>query len=531
MDALWDDAKFKISRKSAIADIMRYEILYNEGGFCVDADAVCTRPLEDWLFEAEACASWESETARPGLIAVGYMASVAKNEFFKSIIEEIYNDPDITDAPPWIKTGPKRLTNAYNSLNYTNLNIWPSHYFIPNHYAAPAYSGDGAVFGRQEWMTTHAILKYEQDEREQALAPAKICIYAIALNEIKHVDRFMQHSAGADLVLVCDTGSTDGTAERLRELGATVYNIMQDPWRFDVARNTALSLIPADMDICISIDLDECIQPGWDDLIQSAWQANKGKINKIRYDYTWSWLPNGEPDSKFFASKIHSRQGWQWNHPCHEILGWIGKQPEVVVTLEDIKIHHRPDGSKSRGSYLGLLELGVRENPYNDRNSYYYARELMYNRRYEEAIVEFERHLKLPMATWKEERASGLRNMANCYSKLGKPKEAQAAALRGVLEWDSTRDPWVDLAKMSYELEDWPTTFWAATKALSITSRAGTYRSDAVCWGYYPYDLAALSAYKLGLYPQAIEYGKKAVELSPDDARLQTNLEFYLAKV
>lgn len=49
-----------------------------------------------------------------------------------------------------------------------------------------------------------------------------IWIYAISKNERKHVDRFMASCAGADGVLVLDTGSDDGTAERLRELGADV---------------------------------------------------------------------------------------------------------------------------------------------------------------------------------------------------------------------------------------------------------------------------------------------------------------------
>lgn len=43
-----------------------------------------------------------------------------------------------------------------------------------------------------------------------------IWIYAIAKNERQFCDRFMASCAGADGVLVLDTGSDDGTAERLR---------------------------------------------------------------------------------------------------------------------------------------------------------------------------------------------------------------------------------------------------------------------------------------------------------------------------
>ena len=48
----------------------------------------------------------------------------------------------------------------------------------------------------------------------------KIWVYAIAKNERQFCERFMRSCAGADGVAVLDTGSTDGTAEKLRELGA-----------------------------------------------------------------------------------------------------------------------------------------------------------------------------------------------------------------------------------------------------------------------------------------------------------------------
>ena len=46
-------------------------------------------------------------------------------------------------------------------------------------------------------------------------------------------------------------------------------------------------------------------------------------------------------------------------------------------------------------------------------------------------------------------------------------------------------------------------------------------------WGARPYDLAALAAYRLGLFALALEYGRQALEQEPDDARLRENLRFY----
>ena len=62
----WFNAKhmMEFTRRElcGVADMMRYEILYEEGGIAVDADSICERKLEDWMFETP-IAAWENEIA------------------------------------------------------------------------------------------------------------------------------------------------------------------------------------------------------------------------------------------------------------------------------------------------------------------------------------------------------------------------------------------------------------------------------------------------------------------------------------
>ena len=51
----------------------------------------------------------------------------------------------------------------------------------------------------------------------------KIVVYAICKNEAGHAERWMASMAEADGVYVLDTGSTDGTAERLRAWGRWLW--------------------------------------------------------------------------------------------------------------------------------------------------------------------------------------------------------------------------------------------------------------------------------------------------------------------
>lgn len=139
---------------NGVADLMRWEILYQEGGFVVDADSICLRPLEPWLFEGEACACWENELVRPGLIAAGYVASRPENPFFGQMILDLQNTPSVVDRMAWQTVGPQFLTESVRTHGYAGLTVWPSHFFIPRHFTGQEYSGGGTVFAAQAWGST-----------------------------------------------------------------------------------------------------------------------------------------------------------------------------------------------------------------------------------------------------------------------------------------------------------------------------------------------------------------------------------------
>lgn len=66
-----------------------------------------------------------------------------------------------------------------------------------------------------------------------------------------------------DSINVLDTGSTDKTVKILKKLGVNVVEKKIEPFRFDVARNESLKIIPFDTDICVCTDLDEVFEKGW----------------------------------------------------------------------------------------------------------------------------------------------------------------------------------------------------------------------------------------------------------------------------
>jgi tetratricopeptide (TPR) repeat protein len=346
----------------------------------------------------------------------------------------------------------------------------------------------------------------------------KVAVYTIALNEEKFVAPWVTSSSEADYQLIVDTGSTDATVAEAEAYGVNVQSITVKPWRFDMARNVALALLPADIDYCIALDMDEVLLPGWREALEKAHEAG---WTRPRYQYTWNWNEDGTPGLTYGGDKIHSRWGYRWKHPVHEVCMRYGTEPETIGWI-DLEIHHHADNTKSRGQYFPLLEQAVDEDPEDDRNTYYLAREYFYYGMNDKAIPMFERHLSLPRAKWPPERAASMRYLAKMI-----PEKRTEWLEKAIAEAPGRREPWVDLAKHYYETSQWADCFRAATKALEIKEKPLEYLCEAEAWGSAPYDYAAISAYRLGMKDQAVMYGTTACELSPSDQRLKTNLEWY----
>lgn len=364
----------------------------------------------------------------------------------------------------------------------------------------------------------------------------KIAVYAICKNEEKHLLRFLDSCKGADGVFILDTGSTDSTWVQLsddptvrgRFYSLSVKQQTFSPWRFDAPRNAALAMVPEDYDLCLALDLDEVLPDGWREEVEKVWRPG---VHQVRYEFIWNHHLDGSPNVRYWAQKMHSRHGWEWVKPVHEILKFTGPGLSMVSVDCPIVVHHWADDTKSRSSYLPLLELSVQEDPADDRNAHYLGREYFNYGHWVKAINELGRHLALPSAKWGAERAASHWYMAQAEEKLGN-QEARFYHLReAVKEAPGLREPWVDLALALYKTGDHPGAYAMAKSALVITVRPRVHLSREEAWGAMPWDILAVCAYVMERYQEAYEAGKQAAILAPNDARILNNLAQFERKV
>ena len=348
----------------------------------------------------------------------------------------------------------------------------------------------------------------------------KVCVYAICKNEEKNIERWYESAKEADEVYVLDTGSTDNSVKLLEDRGVFVFEEEIKPWRFDVARNKSLELLPDDTDICVCLDLDEVYEAGWRMKMEEAWQDD---TTRLRHTYNWK-IENGKPQVTFYYEKTHKRHGYHWYHPVHEILKYdLGE--EKIVTCDDVVLNHYPDDTKSRGEYLPLLELSVKEDPFDDRNMHYLGREYMYHGRWNEAIETLIRHLKLKKAIWKDERAASMRYIARCYKNLERYDEAILWYLKAIDEAPYLRDGYVEYAMLKYVLKDYIESIKYLTLALMIKEHQKTYINEIFSWDYTIYNLLSCSYFYMDIKDIALFYAQKAVEYDKTNDMLKENYE------
>ena len=372
--------------------------------------------------------------------------------------------------------------------------------------------------------------EYENKYIKPEITENKICVYAICRNESQFVDKWYESMKEADEIVVLDTGSTDDTVEKLRSHGVTVKVKEYPTWRFDLARNESMKMVPADCNILVCTDLDEVLEPGWAKILKDNWIETKHK--RAYYKYSWSHLPNGESGRVFCYDKFHSR-GWTWIFPVHEMLyfpynddiGGDAQNDEKLHLFDQIHLHHYPDFSKPRSSYLPLLELRAKENPEDWYGLIYLAHEYYYRGLYQNSIdllhkilENYSEHYDLL------EQASCYLFAGDSYVELQQYDEAIKHYQKAIKLDGSYREPYINLAKVYLEMQQFQSAYDTLITALQKTYRHYTWLERDISWTYEIADLLCLICYwGFNDKATAARFAAKALSYEPENERLMTN--------
>ena len=354
----------------------------------------------------------------------------------------------------------------------------------------------------------------------------KVGIYTIACNEEKFVDRWVEAHKQADALYVLVNNSSDETFGKLRayadgEMKGKLFveNVEYETFRFDVARNDNLKMIPSvekgGPHILIQVDMDECLEGSWyDDFRRAA--VKHPRFLDLRYYYAWSHkMEEGRsvPDRVISYNKCHRNVPGEvsWEFPVHETLKYSPRYIEESkdknrgggtywVTDEKggypyIYLHHYPDPTKSRGSYLRLLELRAKENPDDLYGLFYLGREYTFKGMWQKSLETYS-GLYARLTKEKDEMlmlGPVCLEIATGYSRFPGHKDEIEYFCKKAIEYaPSYRDSYVFYAQwLAYEAR--PAEALSVLKeAEAKTVRHNDWRESSYCW--HPFKTAQIKA-------------------------------------
>jgi tetratricopeptide (TPR) repeat protein len=141
-----------------VADVVRYEILFEQGGFMPGADSICLEPIDELFVDGFECYGvYENEKVRPGLVSPLYACEPQCN-FAKQLIDGLTAKEEVGE--PWVCTGNRYMQEMIAS-KLPPIKIFPSHVFNPIHFTGETYKGTGKIYGKQMWGTT--LNKYKNN--------------------------------------------------------------------------------------------------------------------------------------------------------------------------------------------------------------------------------------------------------------------------------------------------------------------------------------------------------------------------------
>jgi glycosyltransferase involved in cell wall biosynthesis len=378
-------------------------------------------------------------------------------------------------------------------------------------------------------------------------------IVLICRNESRTIPRLLAslkefQQRGGKVILV-DTGSTDDSASIARNLGVEVHEVgerflftidkdlakeingrfifgeeqplvKEGDRLFDYAkaRNFAASLSPTDM--VAMPDCDEEYTRFDLDAVQA--KINEG-VGQLEYEFVFAHDEHGNEIVKFRHCKFYNRTQLHWVGVVHEVLA--GTATRAYLPPEIIKLEHWQQPSDHRRRYLTGLALDCFQNPNNDRNSHYLAREMLYTGRYKSAYQEFERHIA--MNGWFTEATQSVLFQGECAFYLGNEDLAVKKWHEAIARDSSRREPWMRLAHHFHKKDDKQR---AAAYAMAATTIPWSdfYANNANHYRHEPHEILYWALWWLGDRKGSFQHWQKARDFFPENEKYRRDSVFYL---
>lgn len=325
-----------------------------------------------------------------------------------------------------------------------------------------------------------------------------------------------------DEIIIVDTGSVDETKKIAKSFGAKVYEF---EWidDFSAARNYSFSF--ASCDYIIWLDADDVISPQDLKKLIALKKTLDGSVRQIAATYNVAFSADDRVQMSYFRERIFLREA------CYK---WIGFVHEVIPLEKDcfyadFCVSHRKIHSSDRNSDRNLkiyekhLKKGI---TFDARSMYYYARELFYNGKYNEAISIFLKFIDMNANT--ADKIGALSLLSKCYIQIRDETNALKYLFQSFTLSLPRPEICCDIANIYFINNDYNSAIFWYNTALSCPEINDPYsfRYEESS-NLTPLLQLCVCHYKIGNINLSEEYNLKAELISPTNPSVLKNKSFF----
>ena len=349
-----------------------------------------------------------------------------------------------------------------------------------------------------------------------------VSLCMIVKNEERVLERCLNSVKDfVDEIIIVDTGSTDSTKEIAKKFTDKVYDF---EWCYDFAKARNYSFSKATKDYIMWLDADDVIlEKDLKKLLKLKQNLSKN-VDAVMLKYDLNVDENGTPMLSFYRERIVRRNAnFRWTGKIHEVIETRGN-----IVKEDISVTHKKLHVNEPERNLIIFQKMIKENEELDaRQTFYYARELYYNKLYHEAIFQFEKFLDMKDA-WVENKISACVDLYNLYNQLGN-EELAINSILNTFKYDVPRaEACCLLGNFFMNKENYTVAmYWyneALKKKFDVTS-GGFFVKDY--YDYIPLINLSVCYYKTGNLAAAKKYNELAGKAKPSSPQYLQNKKFY----
>lgn len=328
----------------------------------------------------------------------------------------------------------------------------------------------------------------------------------------------------ADEIVIVDTGSSDSTKGIAARYTDKVFDY---PWNDDFAAARNESFGHATGDFILWLDADDVLRD--DDL--EKWRMLKATLDRtvdvVMAPYHVSFDRNDEPTFTYYRERVvRNGCGFSWEGRVHEAI-----TPRGNIRYTDAAVCHRKLRPGDPDRNLRIFErMQAEGQPLDDRQQYYYARELYDHARYAEAAALLSSWLERGTG-WVENLIGGSQILAYCHYRLGEEHKALLALL-GSLAFDTPRaEICCDIGRHFFDRQQYERAiYWYETaRTRKPDPRSGAFVLPE-CYGYLPCIQLCVCYDRLGQGDKAAEYNEQAAFWKPGDEAVEANRAYFRSK-